>query len=1151
MPHSPTALAAHLSCAHVTQLERQRRAGTLHVEFRADPRLKGLQERGLQHELAYVGSLKERGRTIHDLTGQRDPAVTAAAMRAGHGVIVQAPLGGGGFFGIADVLLRVEAPSHLGAWSYEPVDTKLARETRASTILQLVTYCELMMEALGHVPERFHVVTPLGEESYRTADFGAYFRFVRSGLKAASVAEPPPATYPDPVEHCDICKYWLHCDERRRTDDHPSLIAGIGQRHVREFQAQELPTMAAIAYANGTLATRPKRGRAETYAGLGQQARLQVAARDLEIPPLERLDAAPGQGFARLPEPSPGDIFLDFEGDPFAGENGLEYLTGWHVRNIGPPTVGAIAPSGATGAELHQIWALNPREEKVALERFIDFAIERWERYPGLHIYHFGAYEPSTLKRLCARHETRGEALDRLLRAERFIDLHRVVREAMRIGIERYGLKELEPLHRFPREQDLREAGIARRDVELALEMGDRAALTHDLREMVERYNAEDCYSTEALRTWLEARRAEAIAAGMAIERPTVKEAAPPEGVNDRDLRIQALKAALTAQLPENDKDWSDEHKAIALLASMLGYYRQEEKNAWWEHFRLRDLPADEHLEEREMVAGLEFAGLQAKTGKQRVARRAYRFPPQECAIKAGDTLFFVAAEDPAGLDSVGTSFKVEEIDTTVGTLLVSGGKVPEDAHPTVLFADPKGPSPAALEASLLAFADHVRDHGFAREGPFAAASALLLRRTPTPAAAHPDDLRAPGEAVLAAARRLSLVLDGEVLPIQGPPGAGKTFTGGHVILDLVRAGLRVGVTAVSHKVIDNLLCKVRDVAKESNAAIRLVHKEKDDEPAPDGIEYLNDADAVLATLDAGAVVGGTVFLWAGDRCVDQLDVLVIDEAGQMALTNALAASRAAKSVLLLGDPQQLEQPQRGAHPDGADVAALVHLVGKKRQTVAPDRGLFLYVTYRLHPKVCEFTSELYYESRLKSAHGTERQRVEGPTPFAGAGLFLVDVPHEGNQAVAPEEVEAVARVVQSLLKPKVTWTDDRGKTLALAPKDILVVAPYNAQVSALKARLAPLGVDCVGTVDRFQGQEAPVVIYSCTSSSPADAPRGMAFLYDPHRFNVATSRAQGVVIVVASPALFEPACRTPEQMRWANGLCRYREMATLVPLPS
>jgi uncharacterized protein len=210
------------------------------------------------------------------------------------------------------------------------------------------------------------------------------------------------------------------------------------------------------------------------------------------------------------------------------------------------------------------------------------------------------------------------------------------------------------------------------------------------------------------------------------------------------------------------------------------------------------------------------------------------------------------------------------------------------------------------------------------------------------------------------------------------------------------------------------------------------------------------------------------------------------------------------------------------------------------------DQGLFLDVTYRLHPKICEFTSESYYENQLFPAPGRERQKLNGGTPFAGTGLFLVEVPHEGNQAQSNEEIEAVAAVVQSLLNGT-TWTDKDGATRPLEPKDILVIAPYNAQVGALRRRLAPFGVGRVGTVDKFQGQEAPVVIYSCTSSSAQDAPRGMSFLYDPHRFNVATSRAQGVVIVVASPKLFEPECRTPEQMRWANGLCRYRELATVI----
>ena len=289
--------------------------------------------------------------------------------------------------------------------------------------------------------------------------------------------------------------------------------------------------------------------------------------------------------------------------------------------------------------------------------------------------------------------------------------------------------------------------------------------------------------------------------------------------------------------------------------------------------------------------------------------------------------------------------------------------------------------------------------------------------------------------------------------------------------------------------------------------------------------------------------------LWASNEAAECLDYLFIDEAGQMALSHALAASRSARNVVLLGDPQQLEQPTKGAHPDGADVAALVHVLDKDQATLRDEQGLFLDRTYRLHPEICMFTSDLYYESRLLPVGGLERQKLGGETPFAGAGLFLVEVPHEGNQAQSNEEAEAVTLIVQNLLRLGTTWTDRDDRTRALEPRDVLVVAPYNAQVSALRRQLSPFEVTRVGTVDKFQGQEAPVVIYSCTASSPQDAPRGMSFLYDPNRFNVATSRARGVVIVVANPHLFEPDCRTPEQMLWANGLCRYRELAKAITI--
>jgi len=388
---------------------------------------------------------------------------------------------------------------------------------------------------------------------------------------------------------------------------------------------------------------------------------------------------------------------------------------------------------------------------------------------------------------------------------------------------------------------------------------------------------------------------------------------------------------------------------------------------------------------------------------------------------------------------------------------------------------------------------------------------------------------------------RLSLGLDKSVLAIQGPPGTGKTYTGAKMIIALVTAGKKVGITAVSHKVIRNLFDKVSELSKDQTPKIGFVHKVTDkSETLPDGIiEVTKSADAI-ASLQHGKVVGGTAWLWADNNSADTLDYLFVDEAGQMSLSQVLAASRAAKNLILLGDPQQLEQPQKGSHPEGSDIAALTYLLDGHK-TMPLDKGLFLGVTRRLHPKICAFTSELFYEGRLQSLAGLEKQTIWGHPRFKGAGLFYEPVAHRGNQDKSKEEVLAIATIVGELTAPGITWTNAMGEKSNLSKDDILIVAPYNAQVSALREKLPGMKI---GTVDKFQGQEAPVVIYSMTSSSPEDAPRGMSFLYNPNRLNVATSRAKCMCILVASPLLLEPECHTIEQMRWANALCRFKEFA-------
>jgi uncharacterized protein len=422
------------------------------------------------------------------------------------------------------------------------------------------------------------------------------------------------------------------------------------------------------------------------------------------------------------------------------------------------------------------------------------------------------------------------------------------------------------------------------------------------------------------------------------------------------------------------------------------------------------------------------------------------------------------------------------------------------------------------------------------------------LRRSPY-LADGTNTLIFSGESSVDAAKRIGTLLDYSVLPIQGPPGSGKTFTGARMICELVRQGKKVGVTANSHKVIQNLLLELIKAANEAGLEGLVCMQKVNEKPevAPPGITLTTDNAEPLAALRGGVqVVGGTAWLWSRNDYFEAVDVLFVDEAGQMSLANVLAVSQSAKNVVLLGDPQQLEQPVKGSHPNGAAVSALEHLLSGAK-TISADKGLFLEKTWRLHPKLCDFTSEVFYEGRLHPCEGLEHQKIEGHPWLGESGLWFVPVAHEGNQNASAEEVECIGGIVDGLVQAGVNWIDDKGRRRPLVKDDVLIVAPYNAQVSDLSKRVPNARV---GTVDKFQGQQAPVVIYSMTTSSPEDAPRGMEFLYSLNRLNVATSRAQAVVIVVGSRRLLEPECRSPRQMQLANALCRYVEMARVVETP-
>ncbi|MDD1134107.1 TM0106 family RecB-like putative nuclease [Pseudomonas shahriarae] len=1117
---SASDLVGHLNCRHLTSLDLAVANGELERPAIWDPLLQILWERGARHEQGFVEHLRSQGLsvTIIDGVGVDDESVerTRSAMVAGDEIIVQGAFRANGWVGRTDVLRRIEVESDLGAWSYEVIDTKLARETKGGTVLQLCLYADLVGTIQGGCPTHSYVVAPWSgyePQMYRMDDYAAYFRRVKSSLVAA-IEHAGEVIYPEPKEHCDICRWQSRCDRKRREDDHLSLVAGITKVHIDELRRHGIEAMTDLAAMPVPLAWRPSRGAVHSYERVREQARIQIEGREAGSVLHELLPVTEGFGLASLPEPSVGDIFFDLEGDPFAGEGGLEYLFGYTFID------------GSNGIAYTADWALSREEEKLNFERFIDFVVARQEQYPDLHIYHFAPYEPAALKRLMGRHASREEEIDALLRSKRFVDLYSVIRNGLRASVESYSIKKLEPLYDFIRDTELSEANMALAKVQACLELGDLAFINDADRYVVTGYNRDDCVSTWRLRDWLEIRRTNLINVGNIIPRPEVPESVPSEALGEWQETINGLIERLTDGVPTDAAERTAEEHARWILAHSLDWHRREQKALWWEYFRLSDLMAEDLLDERAGLSGLTFVGVNGGTAKAPIHR--YGFPPQETEMRGSEDLHTLGGRKLGSVDAISLDERWVDIKKRGDSANI---------HPEAVFSHTVI-NTTVLANALVRIGEHVVAHGMEGGGPFQAARDLLMRLPPR---IDNQPIQHEGEPALDAALRVAAHIESGLLPIQGPPGAGKTHTGSRMICSLVQAGKTVGVTANSHKVIRNLLDGVVKASEEMGIDVCCFQKLSEMEPDQQRLRFVkSNADLLSAIGSRANVAGGTAWLWASPDATHSVDVLFIDEAAQMALANVIAVSQAANSVVLLGDPQQLDQPMQGSHPEGTDVSALHHILGEE-QTIASDRGLFLAETWRLHPDICSYTSELFYEGRLHPRPGLEAQAIRSPGRLNGSGLRYVAVVSEGNQSSSPEEADRVRTLVEEILASGTTWIDRHGVERLITLQDILIIAPYNAQVFELQDRISGARI---GTVDKFQGQEAPIVIYSMTTSSYVDAPRGMEFLYSLNRLNVATSRAKCVCVLVASPTLFEAQCRTPRQMQLANAFCRYDELA-------
>lgn len=1102
--HSASDLNAFLGCPHAVALDLRKLCDPASLPDRADEDegAKLVADTGVRHEAAYLEQLQ--GETDVAVIAGDGPlsarvAETEAAMRAGASVIYQAAFLDHPWHGFADFLRRVDGPSALGAWSYEPVDTKLAREPRAKHLIQLALYADLMEAAQGISPGKLHVVLGDGSErSFAARDFrhtlaqakARYLAFIDAGAQG---------TAPEPCSNCSMCGWREVCAEEWERTDHLSRVAGLNRSQAKKLREAGIATMAALAAAPADLRV-PKLAPA-TFARLRAQASLQAkCARPGADPEVELLPLEKGRGFRRMPAPDPADLFFDLEGDPLH-PGGLEYLWGVHYRD------------GTGAAQFRFLWGHDRDAERAAFEEMVDWFADHVARHPKAHIYHYAAYEVHVLRRLSTAFASREDEVDALLRAEKFVDLYAISRAAIRTSERNMSLKTLEHFFAEKREEDVKAAGESIVHYHRWRETRDPAVLDGILA-----YNRVDCANTEGLRDWLLTLRPEGL--------PWWEKEPSPPPAPDKAAELDEMEAIRAAA---RDAALSSPHLTEPLrelCAQLVDFHKRAKKPALWAVFDRCEADDAALIDDLECIGGISPFGVDWLRQEKRSVVARYSCVPQETKLKVGAPVLHAPTRVRLG--------SIVDMDMEAGWVEVKRGLKPGEAFPesgSIIAGWPLDDEvlQAAVRRTVLSLA--------AGGGPRAILD-LLERRPPRLIGWEGGPLVRPGETLIEAATLRALALDDSLLFIQGPPGAGKTYTSARVILALIAAGKRVGVASNSHKAINNLLAKVEEVATAEGVRFNGVKKAS----TADAESFLNGA-IIADTTDNDYVesfgwdlIGGTAYLFARPGMAGKVDYLFVDEAGQVSLGNMLAMAGATRNIVLVGDQMQLAQPVQGAHPGDSGLSALDYLL-EGAATIAPDKGILLDESWRMHPSICGFISDAVYEGRLKAHPSCAEQRLILPAAADPAlkpqGLSIVSMAHQGCSQSSHEEARAARDLLEQLLDAE--FVDRHGAKGRLGLDNILVVAPYNAQVNLLKAYL-PDGAR-VGTVDKFQGQEAEVVIVSLATSSPEDLPRHVDFFYSKNRLNVAISRARTLALVLMNPRLLELDAKSVEHLRMVNTL--------------
>ena len=1139
--YSPRDLVAYLEGDFAAWCERMlaergrtRGAGSAELEWATpdeDDESALAARKGEEYEHRYLVRLREREPGLIEIA-RKDPAGherTLAAMEAGAPVIYQAHLVVDGWQGYPDFLVRCPgAACRCGGHHYTPWDTKLARSAKPHFLIQLCAYAEMLERIRGFLPGELVFVLGQGEErTFATREFYYYYRQLKRSFLAFQ-ADWRAAAIPDPGLDRTWGRWTGTAEKLLAECDHLSRVAGISRGQVRRLEDDGIASLTALAGCDP--GRRVRRVSPPVLERLRAQAQLQLRSRGHRQPLWQLRSPAAEEsrrGLAMLPPPSDADVFFDMEGFPYA-ERGLEYL-------FGAVTVDEITP------RFHDWWAHDEAEERAAFEGFIDWVVARRRRDPSLHIYHYAPYETSAVKRLMGKYATREAEVDDLLRYGVFVDLCAVVRQGFVVGTPSYSLKEIERLYLPEREGQVTSGGGSVVEYQRWLDSEEPRSWEHSkVLRGIRDYNQVDCESLWGLRSWLLDRQAES---GIGYVPNPCRQAERSVGAAPPAPRDDG--GGIAARLVERAAGAGDTEEARldSLVGWLVEFHRREEKPMWWRMFDRHEMTVEQRYDDFDCLAGLSRTRTPARTIKKSSGLEYSFDPDQETRIRAGDRCYVAG--------SITSTYEIVSLDQDAGLVEIKVGPGKTLDARICLIPD-EHVSAKPIKEAITRYAEAWEQGEIASQ----AVDDLLRRRLPRIVGHDDGELIRPGDDIVTRVCDLASRLDGTTFCIQGPPGTGKTYTAAAMIADLLCRGMRVGVTANSHKVILNLMRAVVKAMGPAGASAPLykVGDHENDQLVKQGIVRELESGEVAGVLDGGAVlVGGTAWVFSRADVQGRFDYLFVDEAGQVALANAVAVGLSTRNLVLIGDQMQLSQPVKGSHPEETGLSCLEYLL-HGHATVPPDLGVFLGASRRMHPDVCRFVSDAVYESRLGSIPETEHHRVirSGETALVPAetGIVWVPVKHDGCTQSSDEECETISAIVRELLTRRVV--DGDGVRRAMSLDDILIVAPFNLQVRCLREKLGA-GIR-VGSVDKFQGQEAPGVVVSLCASTLDEAPRGAGFLLSPNRLNVAVSRAKALAIVVGSPELLEARCRSVEEMKLVNLLChlvQYAEETAPPPRPT